>query len=70
MRREHDDPTSLTESWATEILNALTSFPEAGELVLGGYFALSQYADYRTTNDLDAWWRTGRSERTMPASAR
>ncbi|MSR19739.1 MAG: hypothetical protein EXR91_01990 [Gemmatimonadetes bacterium] len=65
MRREGDDPTRLTESLATEILNALTGFPEAGELVLGGYFALSQYADYRTTNDLDAWWRTGKSERTM-----
>jgi hypothetical protein len=60
-----DDASGLTESLATEILNALMEFQEAGELVLRGYFALKQYADYRTTNDLDAWWRTGRTERTM-----
>lgn len=53
------------ESLAAEILEALRKFPESGELVLGGYFALRRYLDYRTTQDVDAWWRTGRTERTM-----
>jgi hypothetical protein len=65
MGHQRDDASALAESLATEVLNALMEFQEAGELVLGGYFALKQYADYRTTNDLGAWWRTGRTERTM-----
>ncbi|HMO27329.1 MAG TPA: hypothetical protein PKB10_13780, partial [Tepidisphaeraceae bacterium] len=28
------------------------------EVVLGGYFALQRHLDYRTTHDVDAWWRT------------
>ena len=53
------------EPLATEVLENLQGFPEAGEIVLGGYFALKRYVDYRTTHDLDAWWKTGRTERTM-----
>lgn len=60
-----DQSRDRTEGLATEVLSALTKFPEAGELVLGGYFALRRYADYRTTHDLDAWWKTGRTESTM-----
>ena len=59
-----------TEGLATDVLSALRKFPEAGELVLGGYFALRRYVDYRTTHDLDAWWRTGRTETTMTSVRR
>ncbi|MBI4546015.1 MAG: hypothetical protein HY703_12515 [Gemmatimonadetes bacterium] len=47
---------------AEEILSSLRECPEAGDIILGGYFALKQYLDYRATHDLDAWWRTGRTE--------
>jgi hypothetical protein len=53
------------ERLAEEILSALRECSDAGEIVLGGYFALRQYADYRTTRDLDAWWTTGRTERAV-----
>jgi len=59
-----------TEELATDVLSALTKSPEAGELVLGGYFALRRYVDYRTTHDLHAWWRTGRTEPTMTSVRR
>lgn len=61
-KREGPEPV---EPLAAEILKGLRSFPEAGELVLGGYFALKQYVDYRRTRHLDAWWRTGKTEGTM-----
>lgn len=47
---------------AEEILNRLSAHPEASEIVLGGYFALQHYADYRETHDIDAWWRTRASK--------
>jgi len=62
---EVPDDAERTESLATEILTALEGFPESGQLVLGGYFALSRFVDYRTTHDLDAWWKTRRTEATM-----
>ncbi len=43
---------------AENILQRLSGFPEASEIVLGGYFALQFYTDYRTTRDIDAWWKT------------
>lgn len=52
---------------ASEILERLRDSPAAGEIVLGGYFALKHYLDYRATHDLDAWWRTGRTEEAMRA---
>lgn len=55
------------ESLAEEILERLRESPAAGEIVLGGYFALRERIDYRATHDLDAWWRSGRSERAMAA---
>lgn len=42
---------------ADEILRQLSEKPEAAEIVLGGYFALSHYVDYRQTHDIDAWWK-------------
>jgi hypothetical protein len=57
--------TGGTDALAAEVLSGLRAFPESAELVLGGYFALRRYADYRATHDLDAWWKTGRTEPTM-----
>jgi len=51
---------------AERILTLLSGEPEAGEIVLGGYFALQHYADYRRTHDVDAWWKT----RANPATER
>jgi hypothetical protein len=44
---------------AEEILSALARRSQAEEIVLGGYFALQHYLDYRKTNDIDAWWKSG-----------
>ena len=49
-------PTRL-DPLAERILERLSGRPEAGEIVLGGYFALQHYAAYRETHDIDAWWR-------------
>jgi len=43
---------------AEKLLDRLAGRPEASEIVLGGYFALRHYLDYRRTHDIDAWWRT------------
>lgn len=52
-----EKPASV-HTLAEAILRELSSFPSATEIVLGGYFALQHYADYRSTNDVAAWWRT------------
>ncbi len=58
-------PTSL-DPLGDEILKRLSSFPDASEIILRGYFALQHYAPYRTTHDIDAWWKT----RASPAAER
>jgi hypothetical protein len=58
-----------TDALAAEVLSGLQAFPESAELVLGGYFALRRYADYRATHDPHAWWKTGRTEPTMAPRA-
>lgn len=58
-------PSSI-DPLAERVLSLLSGKPEAAEIVLGGYFALRQYVDYRTTHDIDAWWRT----RSNPATER
>lgn len=65
MSEQERGSSERVEPLTSEILDGLRRFPEAGEIVLGGYFALKQYLDYRTTRDLDAWWKTGKTERTM-----
>lgn len=50
---------------AAEILEGLRGSSEAGEIILGGYFALKHYLDYRPTHDIDAWWRTTRLAATL-----
>ncbi|MCZ7638688.1 MAG: hypothetical protein M5U12_23095 [Verrucomicrobia bacterium] len=41
---------------AEAILTRLQPYPVARFIVLGGYFALKHYHDYRMTHDVDAWW--------------
>ncbi len=41
---------------AVELLGGLGAFPGARHLVLGGYFALKHYCDYRVTHNVAAWW--------------
>lgn len=43
---------------AEAVLADLSRRPGAEQIVLGGYFALRRRLDYRTTHDIDAWWRT------------
>ena len=62
MRRPvHLDPR------AERILSLLVAKPEAAEIVLGGYFALQHYADYRHTHDIDAWWKSRANPATEQA---
>lgn len=50
---------------AEKVLDHLTGRSEASEIVLGGYFALQHYIDYRRTHDIDAWWRVGPTTATQ-----
>ncbi|HZL94503.1 MAG TPA: nucleotidyl transferase AbiEii/AbiGii toxin family protein [Vicinamibacterales bacterium] len=54
-RPKHLDPL------AERVLSLLSGRPEAHQIILGGYFALQHYLDYRTTHDIDAWW-SGRAD--------
>ena len=47
-----------TDPFAEAFLQRLGARPEAEHFVLGGYFALKHYLDYRETGDVDAWWRS------------
>jgi len=51
-RPAHPDP------FAASFLERLGDSPESEQFVLGGYFALKHYLDYRDSADVDAWWRT------------
>lgn len=42
---------------ADRVLSLLAGIPEADRIVLGGYLALQHHLDYRSTHDIDAWWR-------------
>lgn len=52
---------------ADRVLTLLSSDPEARQIVLGEYFALQQYVDYRMTHDVDAWW-AGRADPAVEAA--
>lgn len=52
---------------AVKVLNRLAGRPEGAEIVLGGYFALQHYTNYRITHDIDAWWLTKPSAATEHA---
>src|SRR5881392_2069143 len=47
---------AMLDPLAVELLCGLEGFASARHIVLGGYFALKHYCDYRPTHDVDAWW--------------
>jgi hypothetical protein len=50
------------------ILDRLRQNPASSEIILGGYFGLQHYLNYRQTHDIDAWWRqraSGETERAI-----
>lgn len=53
--REPKRPVQL-DPLAVELLTRLAPFSCTRHIVLGGYFALKHYCDYRVTHDVDAWW--------------
>jgi len=54
---------------AEHVLSLLAGIPEADRIVLGGYLALQHHLDYRSTHDIDAWWRD-RADAAAEASIR
>jgi Nucleotidyl transferase AbiEii toxin, Type IV TA system len=54
--------------FAAAFLQRLQDRPEAEQFVLGGYFALKHYLDYRETGDVDAWWRSREDPRALAAA--
>jgi hypothetical protein len=65
MHGDRPPKPSEIDPLAAEILEELSGRPESAEIVLGGYFAMRHYLDYRHTHDIDAWWKTGRKEDTL-----
>jgi hypothetical protein len=53
------------DPFAQAFLERLQREPSARAFVLGGYFALQHYLDYRSTNDVDAWWAAGRDDAAL-----
>ena len=49
------------------ILDRLRQNPASSEIILGGYFGLQHYMNYRPTHDIDAWWRHRASAETERA---
>jgi Nucleotidyl transferase AbiEii toxin, Type IV TA system len=54
-KRNPEQPSDL-DPLAAQILEQLRNQDAAAILVLGGYFALKHYLNYRQTKDIDAWW--------------
>lgn len=50
-------PADDIDPIALAVLRRLEGKSHAAEIVLGGYFALQQYAGYRRTHDIHAWWK-------------
>ncbi len=61
-----DRPENLDPLAAT-ILERLRRNPASSEIILGGYFGLQHYLNYRQTHDIDAWWRGRASVETERA---
>ena len=55
-------------AFAAAFLERLQNRPEAEQFILGGYFALKHYLDYRETRDVDAWWRSREDPRALAAA--
>ncbi len=58
------------DPFAAAFLEALRDQPAAHAFVLGGYFALKHYLDYRETADVDAWWRSREEPAAIEAARR
>lgn len=56
MKHKAPEMPSQLDPLAKELLTGLQSCKAASHVVLGGYFALKHYCDYRLTHDVDAWW--------------
>jgi Nucleotidyl transferase AbiEii toxin, Type IV TA system len=54
-KRDPQQPNDL-DPLAAQILEQLKNQRAAAILILGGYFALKHYLNYRQTKDIDAWW--------------
>jgi Nucleotidyl transferase AbiEii toxin, Type IV TA system len=50
-------PPRELNALAADVLDKLRGQPAAEHIILGGGVALQHYCPYRTTVDLDAWWR-------------
>lgn len=57
MSSPHPKPPGNLHPLSRELLESLAGHAEAAEIVIGGGVALSHYLEYRSTVDLDAWWR-------------
>ena len=55
---------------AVELLEGLAPCPSAQSIVLGGYFALKHYHDYRGSHDVDAWWSDASNARQREETRR
>lgn len=55
-------PKSINR-YASACLEALKSSGLGRYIVLGGAFGLAHYHEYRTTKDIDAWWRDDAGEK-------
>jgi hypothetical protein len=52
---------------AAELLAGLARYPAARHIVLGGYFALKHYCDYRVAQAVNAWWSAEAGESARQA---
>ena len=57
MSSPQPNPPKNLHPLSRELLESLVGHSQAAEVVIGGGVALSHYLEYRTTVDLDAWWR-------------
>ncbi len=58
------------DPFAAAFLAELQREPAAEAFILGGYFALKHYLDYRETADVDAWWRSREEPVALDAARR
>jgi Nucleotidyl transferase AbiEii toxin, Type IV TA system len=54
--------------FAVAFLHRLQSAAAAEQFVLGGYFALKHYLDYRQTGDVGAWWLAREDPQALAAA--
>ncbi len=62
-------PTRISE-YALACLEAISASTDRESVSLGGAFALAHYLEYRTTNDVDAWWTDRASRESRDATVR